>query len=59
MNEPINGRALCYEQVTLKEEYDDLMEHCKASKEQGDYEAAEYFFNQAQKVWEVQNETNT
>jgi len=36
----------------LKEEYDDLMEHCKASKEQGDYEAAEYFFNEAQKVGE-------
>jgi len=43
----------------LKEEYDDLMEHCKASKEQGNYEEAEYFFNEAQKVWEVQNGTNT
>ena len=36
----------------MKSEYDDLMEHCKASKEQGDYEQAEYFFNEAQKVWE-------
>ena len=36
----------------MKSEYDDLMEHCKASKEQGDYEAAERFFLDAQKVWE-------
>ena len=36
----------------LKAEYDDLMEHYRASKEQGDYEAAEYFFNKAQKVGE-------
>lgn len=40
----------------LKEEYDDLMEHCKASKEQDDYEAAEYFFLEAQKVGEEDDE---
>jgi hypothetical protein len=34
----------------LKEEYDDLMEHYRASLKQKDYEAAEYFFNEAQKV---------
>ena len=42
----------------MQKEYNNLMEHCKASKEQGNYEEAEYFFNEAQKVWEVQNETN-
>lgn len=36
----------------LKEEYNDLMEHYRASLKQGDYEAAEYFFNKAQKVGE-------
>lgn len=43
----------------LKEEYDDLMEHYRASMKQKNYEEAEYFFLEAQKVWEVQNETNT
>ena len=43
----------------MQKEDTNLMEHCKASKEQGNYEEAEYFFNEAQKVWEVQNETNT
>lgn len=39
----------------IKAEYDNLMEHYRASKEQGDYEAAEYFFNEAQKVVEENN----
>lgn len=43
----------------LKEEYDYWMENYRSSLEMKDYEAAEYFFNEAQKVWEVQNETNT
>ena len=34
----------------LKEEYDDLMEHYRASMKQKDYEAAEYFFGKAQEV---------
>ena len=34
----------------LKEEYDELMEHYRASMKQKDYESAEYFFNKAQKV---------
>lgn len=36
----------------MQKEYNNLMEHCKASKEKGNYEEAEYFFNEAQKVWE-------
>ena len=36
----------------LEEEYEDLMEHYRASKEQGDYEVALYFFELAQKVGE-------
>lgn len=36
----------------LKEEYDELMAHSRASMMQGDYEAAERFFLDAQKVWE-------
>lgn len=40
----------------LKEEYDDLMEHYRASKEQGDYETALYFFEMAQKVGEDDEE---
>lgn len=43
----------------MQEEYNDLMAHSKAAKERGDYEAAARFFDEAQKVWEVQNETNT
>lgn len=40
----------------MKAEYDDLMEHYRASKEQGDYEAALYFFELAQKVGEEDGE---
>lgn len=36
----------------LKEEYDFLMESYRISLKQKDYEAAEYFFNEAQKVGE-------
>lgn len=36
----------------LKEEYDYLMECYRISMKQKDYEAAEYFFLEAQKVWE-------
>ena len=36
----------------LKEEYDYLMEGYRISLKQKDYEAAEYFFNEAQKVGE-------
>lgn len=36
----------------LKEEYDYLMESYRISLKQKDYEAAEYFFNEAQKVGE-------
>lgn len=39
-------------EVELKEEYDNLMEHYRASLKQKDYESAEYFFNKAQKVGE-------
>lgn len=40
----------------LKEEYDDLMEHYRESLKQKDYESAEYFFNEAQKVGEEDEE---
>ena len=40
----------------MQEEYDDLMEHYRASKEQGDYEGALYFFELAQKVGEEDDE---
>ena len=36
----------------MQEEYDELMAHSRASMMQGDYEAAERFFLDAQKVWE-------
>ncbi len=39
-------------EAELKEEYDDLMEHYRASMKQKNYEEAEYFFNEAQKVGE-------
>ena len=40
----------------LKEEYDYLMESYRVSLKQKDYEAAEYFFNEAQKVGEEDGE---
>ena len=40
----------------LKEEYDYLMEGYRVSMKQKDYEAAEYFFNKAQKVGEEDDE---
>ena len=40
----------------LKEEYDYWMENYRASLEMKDYEAAEYFFNKAQKVGEEDDE---
>lgn len=43
-------------EVELKEEYDYWMENYRASLEMKDYEAAEYFFNKAQKVGEEDDE---
>lgn len=40
----------------LKEEYDYWMENYRAALEMKDYEAAEYFFNEAQKVGEEDDE---
>lgn len=34
----------------MQAEYDDLMEHYRASLKQKNYEEAEYFFNEAQKA---------
>lgn len=40
----------------MQAEYDDLMEHYRASLKQKNYEEAEYFFNEAQKVGEEDDE---
>lgn len=42
----------------LKEEYDYLMEGYRVSLKQKDYEAAEYFFLEAQKVGEEDKDDN-
>lgn len=40
----------------MQAEYDDLMEHYRASLKQKNYEEAEYFFNEAQKVGKEDDE---